>query len=211
MDEDEIPSKPAPKLTPWALCVAMLLGPSLLVWFVRLVTLAAGCAPGPDLCRGVAFGAGLRDALNLSWAVSTNTPFLIALSIVATLCAFRAWRPMLGTVSLLLLPVLSLLLPMLAVLASRYDDCAVSSDAIGSCQLWGSAMGMSFHNAALAPDIIYGVVPYTFSLTLMLGVLGFFFARPRPRQPVHPMAHMGYHGAAHGFDDRQRPWNSNPQ
>ena len=202
MGEDETPTKTEPSLTPWAFCVAVLLGPAALVWFVRMVTLAAGCTPGPQLCHGLAFGAGLRDTLTLAWTVSTNTPFLIALSIVATLLAFRAFRPMLGTLTLLLLPVLSLLLPMLAVLVTRYEDCPVSSDAIGSCQLWGASMGMSFHNAALARDIIYAVVPYTFSLTVMLGVLGFFFARPRPQAQPHSMAHMGHHESPFGEHHR---------
>ncbi|MDR3527876.1 MAG: hypothetical protein P4L57_11400 [Rhizomicrobium sp.] len=204
MDEDDIPAKAPPTLTPWALCVAVLLGPAVLVWFVRLVTVAAGCTPGPQLCHGLAFGGGLRDTLTLAWTVSTNIPLLIALSILATLFAFRAFRPMLGTLTLLLLPVLSLLLPMLAVLFSRYEDCPVSSDAIGSCQLWGASMGMSFHNAALARDIIYAVVPYTFSLTVMLGVLGFFFARPRPQTVPHSMAHMGHHGVESHFGDHHR-------
>lgn len=178
---------------PWALCVAVLIGPAMLVWFVRIVALAAGCAPGPALCRGLPIGAGLRDALNLSWAMSNNSLFLIGVSILATLLAFRAWRPLLGTLTLLVLPVLSMLLPLLAVLASRYADCPVSSDGIGSCQLWGAAMGVSFHNAAVARDTIYNVVPYTFALTVMLGVLGFCFARPKAPPPEHPMAHMQRH------------------
>jgi hypothetical protein len=177
-------------LTPWAVCVALLLGPALLVWIVRLTAFAVQCAPGPDACHGIPLGGGLRDALTLSWAVSTNTLFLISVSIVATLAAFRAYRPMLGTLTLLLLPILSLVLPMLAVLFSRYEDCPVSTDGIGSCMLWGASMGMSFHTAAQARDIVYGIVPYTFSLTVMLGVLGFFFARPRHVPPPHPMAQM---------------------
>jgi hypothetical protein len=135
-------------------------------------------------------GGGLRDTLELAWAVSTHTWFLIGVSIIATLAAFRSYRPMLGTLTLFLLPILSLVLPMLAVLVSRWEDCPVSTDGIGSCQLWGAAMGMSFHTAAQARDIVYGIVPYTFSLTVMLGLLGFFFARPRYVPPPHPMAHM---------------------
>ncbi len=187
-------------LTPWAICVLLLLGPSLLVWIVRLTAFAAQCAPGPQPCHGIPLGGGLRDALTLSWTVSTNTLFLIAVSIVATLAAFRAYRPMLGTLTLLLLPVLSLVLPMLAVLFSRYEDCPVSTDGIGSCMLWGASMGMSFHTAAQARDIVYGIVPYTFSLTVMLGVLGFFFARPRHVPPPHPMAQMRRFG-----DDDESP------
>jgi len=191
MEEEELPKEAArPTLTPWAITVAVLLGPAILVWVVRSVAFAAQCAPGPELCRGMPLGAGLRDALTLSWAVSTNTLFLIGLSIFATLAAFRACRPMLGTLTLLLLPILSLVLPMIAVLVSKYEDCPVSTDAIGSCTLWGASMGMSFHNAALARDIVYGIVPYTFALTVVLGLLGFFFARPKPPAPLTPMEQL---------------------
>jgi hypothetical protein len=55
----------------------------------------------------------------------------------------------------------------------------------------------------VARDIIYAVVPYTFSLTVMLGVLGFFFARPPKVKPPHSMAHMGHHDPESHFD---RPW-----
>ena len=41
-------------------------------------------------------------------------------------------------------------------------------------------MGKSFHTAATVPDMIYGVVPYTFALALMIGVLGWFLSRPKP-------------------------------
>jgi hypothetical protein len=191
MDEDDQPRPHVrPTLTPWAISVAVLLGPAALVWIVRAVGYAAQCAPGPALCHGMPLGAGLRDALSLSWAVSLNTWFLIGLSIFATLAAFRAYRPMLGTLTLLLLPILSLVLPMIAVLVSRYEDCPVSSDGIGSCMLWGAAMGMSFHNAAMARDLVYGIVPYTFALTVMLGLLGFFFAHPKPPAPPTPMEQM---------------------
>jgi len=178
-------------LTIWGVCVALLLGPSLLVWIVRGAAYAMQCQPGPELCHGMMLGAGLRDALTRAWGVSTNTLFLIALSVVATLAAFAARRPLLGTLSLLLLPILALVLPMIAVLTARYGDCAVNNDGIGNCTLWGAQMGMSFHTAAGVPDIIYGLMPFSFSLTLMLGLLGWFFTRPRPRRPVpHLSAQM---------------------
>lgn len=177
--------------TIWAVCVALLLGPSLLVWMVRGAAYAVQCQPGPALCHGMMLGGGLRDALALAWGVSTNTGFLIAVSIAATLAAFVARRPLLGTLSLLLLPILALVLPMLAVLTARYGDCAINSDGIGNCTLWGALMGMSFHTAAGVPDIIYGLMPYSFALTLMLGLLGFFFARPREHRPApHLSAQM---------------------
>jgi hypothetical protein len=177
--------------TIWAVCVALLLVPSLLVWIVRGAAYAVQCQPGPAPCHGMMLGGGLRDALALAWGVSTNTLFLIAVSVAATLAAFVARRPLLGTLSLLLLPILALALPMLAVFTSRYGDCAVNSDGIGNCTLWGARMGMSFHTAASVPDIIYSLMPYSLSLTLMLGLLGFFFARPREHQPVpHLSAQM---------------------
>jgi hypothetical protein len=191
MDDGELPqAAPRASLTPWAVCIAVLLGPALLVWIVRAVAFAAQCEPGPGPCHGMPLGAGLRDALSLSWAVSTSTTILVGVSILATLFAFRAHRPLLGTLSLLLLPIVSPVLPMIAVLISRYEDCPVSTDGIGSCQLWGASMGMSFHTAAIARDFVYGVVPYTFALAVMLGLLGFFFARPRQPAPPHPMEQM---------------------
>ncbi len=181
-------------LTAWGLCVALLLGPAALVWIVRGAAYAAQCQPGPDLCHGMTLGAGLRDTLSLAWYLTTETSLLIGVSIIATLAAFRAHRPLLGTMSLLLLPILSLVLPMIAVLVSKYEDCPVSTDGIGSCTLWGASMGMSFHTAAMVPDIIYGIAPYTFALTLMLGLLGFFFARPHALPPPDPMSHMRSRG-----------------
>ncbi|MGA7674009.1 MAG: hypothetical protein WCA78_03065 [Rhizomicrobium sp.] len=178
-------------LTIWGVCVSLLLGPSLLVWIVRGAAYAVQCQPGPELCHGMMLGGGLRDALTLAWGISTNTFFLIAVSIAATLAAFTAHRPLLGTLSLLLLPILALVLPMLAVVSSRYGDCSVNNDGIGDCTLWGAQMGMSFHTAASVPDILYALTPFSFALTLMLGLLGWFFARPRVRKPsLHETAHM---------------------
>jgi len=191
MDEEYTPAAPRrPSLVPWVLCVALLLGPALLAWAVRGVALAAQCAPGPDACRGVPLGAGLRDTLALDWMIVTNSLVLVGISILATLAAFRSYRPLLGTLSLMLLPLLALVLPMLVVFVSKYDDCPVSTDGIGSCTLWGAPMGMTFHTAATVPDIIYGISPYTFALTLMLGLLGFFFARPRPPAPPDTMTQL---------------------
>lgn len=188
MEEEVRPQRAS--LTPWGICVAILLGPALLVWIVRAIAFAAGCTPGPGACHGIPLGAGLRDALMLNWAVSTSALFLVGLSLIATLAAFRACRPMLGTLTMLLLPILAPLLPMLAVLLSRYDDCPISTDGIGSCTLWGASMGMSFHNAPIARDLVYGIVPYTFALTVMLGIIGFFFARPRRPPPPDAMTQM---------------------
>lgn len=174
-------------MTVWTVCVVLALGPSLLVWIVRSAGLAAGCAPGPGLCRGMTLGGGLADTLSLAWSIGTDLWILAALAFGAMLGAFCARRPLLGTLSLLLVPILTLLLPMLAVYTAKYDDCPVSSDGIGSCVLWGHAMGMSFHKAASAADMIFSITPYCFALAVMLGLIGWFFARPKT--PV-PHAHL---------------------
>jgi hypothetical protein len=171
-------------LTVWGVCVTLLLGPALLVWIVRGVALGAQCAPGPELCRGMMLGGGLHDTLSLAWIIGTNAFFLIGLSLVATLAAFVAHRPLLGTLSMLLLPILAPVLPMFAVYISKYDGCPVSNDGIGSCTLWGAQMGMSFHTAASVPDMIYGIADFSFALAVVLGILGWFFARPRPKAPT---------------------------
>jgi hypothetical protein len=193
---EEIHEQRHTALTVWALCLCILLGPSLFVWIVRGVGFAAQCAPGPDLCHGMTLGAGLRDTLSMAWAVGTNTFFLIIVAMIATIACFFARRPLLGAICLLLLPIAALVVPMLAVFVSKYDGCQISQDGIGDCTLWGAKMGMSFHTAANVPDIVFGFVPYSFALALMLGLLGWFFARPREAAPRHATARM------HRLDDR---------
>jgi hypothetical protein len=183
-------AKPPTALIIWALAIAVLLGPSLLVWIVRAVGFAAHCAPGPQLCRGMTLGGGLRDALSLAWWVGADAPLVILLSTVAAVACFAAHRPVSGAMSLLLLPLLPSLLPMFAVYVSRFDDCDISPDGIGNCVLWGARMGRSFHTAATVPDMIYGFVPYSFALALMLSLLGWFLARPRPLPPQHATARI---------------------
>ncbi len=164
----------------WAACVAILLGPSLLVWIVRGVALAAQCAPGPELCHGMTLGGGLRDSLMLSWTIGANMTILIVLSLVASVACLFVRRPLLAALSLLLLPPLALILPMIAVYTSMYQGCPVSEAGIGDCMLWGAPMGMSFHAAAGVQGLIYGFVPYTSALALMLGAIGWFVTRPKP-------------------------------
>jgi len=174
----------------WTVCIALLLGPSLLVWIVRGVGFAAQCAPGPDLCRGMILGGGLRDSLNLAWVIATHIGAMIALCAVAAIACFAARRPLLGTLSLLLLPLLTPVLPMLAVYVTRYDGCQINPDGIGTCMLWGARMGRSFHVAATIPDMIYGYVPYSFALALMLSLLGWFLARPKSPPALHATARI---------------------
>ena len=184
MDEEEdhhsAHKRPHTALQIWAACAAILLGPSLLVWIVRAVALGAQCAPGPDLCRGMELGGGLRDALSLAWWVSTNTLILVTIALVAAIACLFARRPLLAASTLLLMPFAALILPMTAVYVSMYQGCPVSEAGIGDCTLWGAQMGMSFHTAASVLWLIYGFAPYSVSLALMLGAIGMFLLRARP-------------------------------
>jgi hypothetical protein len=191
--EDVLTEKnPPAALMIFLICIAVLLGPSLLVWIIRGVGFAARCAPGPDLCHGMMLGGGLRDALALAWGISTDIILLIVLATIAAVACFSARRPLAGTLCLLLLPIITPVLPMLAVFVSRYDGCEINADGIGTCTLWGAQMGRSFHLAATVPDMIYGFVPYSIALTLMIGLLGWFLARPKatPTPVVHGTARM---------------------
>ncbi len=174
----------------WALCIAVLLGPAALVWIVRGVGFAAQCAPGPDPCRGIILGGGLRDALALAWGVGTDVLLMMVLALIAAVACFAARRPFAGAVSLVLLPILTPVLPMLAVYVTRYEGCQINPDGIGNCILWGADMGRSFHNAATIPDMIYGFVPYSFALALMVILPGWFLGRPKPQPSVHATARM---------------------
>ncbi len=164
----------------WAICIALVLGPALMAWIVRLSALGLQCAPGPDPCRGMTLGGGLRDALGLTWEINANTALLLAIAFIATIAALFARRPLMAALTFLLLPLVALILPMAVVFVSMYPGCTVSESGIGSCTLWGAEMGMSFHTAASVQWQIYGFVPYTFAVALMLGVVGLFLMRPRP-------------------------------
>jgi hypothetical protein len=173
----------------WLATILILIGPSLLVWAVRGIAYAAKCAPGPDMCRALPIGEAFRIALAIAWALPTNSFPLIAVAVLATIAGFFAHRPLVAASGLLILPVASLLLPMFAVFSAIYPGCSVNEAGVGECPLWGSNMGMSFHQAATVQWQIYGFAPYSFALALMLGLLGWFFAQPRPARP-HAMAHM---------------------
>ena len=126
-------------------------------------------------------GGGLRDALSLAWSVGTNMIVLFALALTAAIAGLVARHPLLAASSLLLLPLAALILPMGAVYSATYPGCQVSEAGIGDCRLWGAQMGMSFHFAASVPWTIYGFAPYSFSLALMLGAIGWFLLHARPR------------------------------
>lgn len=201
MDEDDFVQDEHPvraaywnvPLLIWSVCAATLLLPSLMVWIVRGSAYALQCEPGPELCQGwLPFGGGLRDTLGLAWGLSTHTFALVGIAFIASLAALFARKPLLAAASLLLLPIAALVLPLVAVLSATYPGCGINEAGIGDCTLWGARQGMSFHNSATVQGLIYSFAPYSFSLALMLGILGWFFARPHhalppPRAAAHAM------------------------
>lgn len=185
----------------WCFCATVLLGPSALVWLVRLSALGMGCEPGPDLCRNMAVGGGLRDTLDLAWLIGSNSLASIAIAFAAAIVALRLHRPLLASLSLMILPLAALVLPTLAVYTAIYSGCEANEAGVGSCLLWGAKMGMSFHRAAMATWLVYGIVPYSFTLALMIGAVGMLFFRQPPRAPSAGFSRPGFSRAAKSFDD----------
>jgi len=161
----------------WGLCAALLIGPSVLVWIVRLAAL--GCEPGPGLCHGLALGGGLRDTLALAWVIGSNTFLALVIALVSAVLALSVRKPLLASMGLLLFPISAVLLPIAAVYASMYDGCQINEDGIGDCVLWGAKMGMSFHEAAVVASNLGDTMPYSIALALMVGVVAFVFFRPK--------------------------------
>jgi hypothetical protein len=180
--EDDVPPPPEPRhyaFLVWTTGAAILLVPSILATFVRVVALSMRCTPGPDLCRGLALGGGLRDTLNLAWFVGDDTTVTFLIAIAAAIAALIAMRPLLAALTLLLMPGLALMAPTMVVSSALYDGCKASETGVGSCILWGEQMGMAVHRAAMTTGPIYDLAPYSFSLALMIGVIGFLFFRPK--------------------------------
>lgn len=178
-DEEEPRPRPRTARLVWAVCCMALIAPSLLVWIVRGTAYALRCAPGPDKCHGMTLGAGLRDTLELAWALPSNSLVLLVIAFGAAIAAVIDRRVLLGAITLVAVPVIALLLPMIAVFTSTYQNCPVNEGGVGDCPLWGANMGMAFHLAANVNDLVYGFAPYTFAAALMLGMLGWFFTRPK--------------------------------
>lgn len=179
----------------WSVCASTLLLPSFMVWLVRGTAFAMQCEPGPELCQDwLPFGGGLRDTLGLAWALSRHTFALVGIAFVASLAALFTRKPLLAAASLLLLPIAALVLPLMAVLSAVYPGCGINEAGVGTCTLWGADQGMSFHHSAGVQGMIYSFAPYSFSLSLMIGILGWFFARPHhampPRTEAHAMRHF---------------------
>lgn len=181
-DPDDAPRKPRLAMRVWAICFAALILPSLAVWIVRGTAYALHCAPAAATCSGYPLGFALRQSLQIAWLIPQNSLVLLALAFVAAIAAVIAHRVLLGALTLIVAPVLSLVLPMLAVFSATHAACQVNDGGVGDCPLWGDNMGLAFHQAANVNDLVYGFAPYTFAAALMLWIIGWFVTRPRERR-----------------------------
>lgn len=197
VDEEEPQARPPYWNVPlliWSVCAATLLLPSILVWIVRGSAYVMRCVPNAELCYGHSFGGGLRDTLGLAWGIpNTSTIILVGLAFVAATAALFARKPLLSAASMLLLPIAALVLPMIAVLSAIPMSCTLNEAGVGECTLWGADQNMSFHHAVMVQSAIYGFAPYSFALSLMMGILGWFFARPHHAIPPRVETHGGHH------------------
>jgi len=160
----------------WLAGLAALLGPAAVAWIFRGIGYALQCEPGATQCLSAPFdailGAVLRGTLDLAWLVSTTVPLTLGLTFVAALAAVVALRPISAALTVLMAPLASLLLPTLLVSVTTYDGCSINPDGLGDCKVWGESMGMAFHNAATAPQLIYTYTPIVVAGALVVGLLG---------------------------------------
>lgn len=167
----------------WGLCVFIMTGPALIGWLLRLTVFATGCHAGADACVDEGISEALRILLSLSWAVAGSIFWLLFFAFLAALAAFFRRKPLTGTLSFFLLPLVASVLPLMLVYVTRYDGCQINPDGVGDCVLWGTRMGWSFHSAASMQDRLFDLMPTLAGLTVMLGMLGWFFAHPNKRRP----------------------------
>jgi len=146
-------------------------------------------------------GAGLRDTLDFAWLMGSSPLASFAIAGTSAVMALRMRRPLMASLSVMILPLAALVLPALAVYTALYPGCQAREADFGDCRLWGAVMGTSFDRAAMAPWIIYGAVPYCFSLALMIGAVGMLFFRPRAEPSPPPFAWPRFDRAAKTFHD----------
>src|SRR5262249_26131998 len=104
--------------------------------------------------------------------VSTTVPLTLGLTFLAAMAAVVALRPVTAALTALLAPLASILLPTLMVSATAYDGCSINPDGLGDCKVWGESMGMAFHSAATATQLLYTYTPVVGAAALVVGLFG---------------------------------------
>jgi hypothetical protein len=160
----------------WFAGLAVMLVPAIVAWIVRVVGYAVHCEPSAPQCLGSPFdailGAILRGSLDLSWLVSTTVPFTLGITFLAALAAVVALRPVTAALTVLIAPLAAILLPTFIVGATTYDGCQINPDGLGDCKVWGEPMGMAFHTAATATQLLYTYTPIVAAGALVVGLFG---------------------------------------
>ena len=160
----------------WLFVVLVLVVPVIAAWLARGGFAIAGCVPQAKACLtdpANALGVNaFKTTLDIAWIVGASDLTTLALITLAALAAIIGLRPVWAALTVLIVPHFSLLLPVLLVGQTSYNGCAISEAHIGSCVLWGFKMGDTFHNAAIAPALIYTYTPFAVAGALVAGLLG---------------------------------------
>ena len=160
----------------WWFGLAALLVPAAVAWIFRGVGYALHCAPQAATCIPAPFtgmlGFALKGTLDLAWFVGATPPMTLGLTVFTGLAAVVAAHPARAAGTMFAAPLMALLLPVGLVGVSTYEGCIVNENGLGNCVLWGANMGMTFHRAAIAPELIYSYTPLAVSGALVAGFLG---------------------------------------
>jgi hypothetical protein len=134
--------------------------------------------------------SALKSTLDIAWLMGTNDIVTLGLTTLAAMAAIIGLRPVHAALTVLVVPLSTLLLPVWLVGNTAYVGCAVSEGRVGDCVLWGTRMGDTFHAAATAPALIYTYTPFAVAGALVAGLLGWIvywgarqMANPRLKQP----------------------------
>jgi hypothetical protein len=178
----------------WLFIVCALTLPVLFAWLVRGAFAVAGCDPSATACfadpANAIAGSALKATLDIAWMVGATDIVTLGLTTLAAMAAIIGLRPVHAALTVLIVPLAALLMPVWLVGQTAYAGCAVSEGRVGDCVLWGTHMGDTFHQAAIAPALIYTYTPFAVAGALVAGLLGWIvywgarqMANPRSQRP----------------------------
>src|SRR5262249_2275808 len=148
----------------WKFVVLVLIVPVAAAWAIRGGFAIAGCTPTASACladpANNIMSQAFKTMLDIAWMIGANDMVALSLTTLAAIAAIIGLRPVWAALTVLIAPHATLLLPVWLVMKTTYSGCAVSEAHIGDCVLWGQHMGDSFHNAAIAPALIYTYTPF---------------------------------------------------
>jgi hypothetical protein len=176
----------------WLFVVAALTLPVTAAWIVRGIFAVAGCEPAAAACMSdpanAILAAAFKATLDIAWLMGSMPELTLGLTTLATVAAIIGLRPIHAAVTVLVVPLAALLLPVWLVGSTAYPGCAVNEAQVGDCILWGAHMGDTFHNAAIAPSLIYTYTPFAVAGALVAGLLGWivYWGARQMAKPPHP-------------------------